>query len=290
MTNALERVLDRVQDLPAIPEVVSEVLALTDDPTTDMDAVSHVIERDPGLAARILRVSNSPYFGLKQHVGTLKLAIVILGTREIRNIVLGVSVFDTLRDPMTDRLLKGHFWDISFRVGAMAKRVGKDLRLGCQGEDFIAGLLHGIGKMVLCRNLSSEYAALLEAADSDGALLEAEARHFGFNHADAGAALARKWNLPESLCDALWLRVPNDGVPLAKARDPRLAAAVRIAYYTAHEPGAMPDFAVSTAIAQSEAWAALEPVTGPLAIETREQTLLAHLQEIEESPSSDFGQ
>ena len=80
-----EKLLANVGDLPAMPEVVSEVLRLTDDPDTAMAQVSDVIQRDPALTAKILKVSNSPYYGMKQYVGTLKLAIVILGVREVRN-------------------------------------------------------------------------------------------------------------------------------------------------------------------------------------------------------------
>ena len=85
-----------VGDLPAMPAVVSEVLRITEDPKVDMQVVGRVIESDPAMAGKILKVSNSSYYGMKQFVGTLKMALVILGVREVRNIVLGISVFEAI--------------------------------------------------------------------------------------------------------------------------------------------------------------------------------------------------
>ena len=99
---AVDRIIARVGDLPAMPAVVSEVLRVTDDPATAMSEVSSIVQADPALTAKILRVSNSSYYGMKQYVGTLKLALVILGVREVRNIVLGITVFETLKNEKSD--------------------------------------------------------------------------------------------------------------------------------------------------------------------------------------------
>jgi HD-like signal output (HDOD) protein len=135
-----------------MPGVVAEVLRVTGDPDVAVGEVSSVIERDSALTAKLLKVSNSPYYGMNQVVGTLKLALVILGVREVRNIVLGISVVDSLKDSSTERLLDQlDFWDHSVKVAGFAKKLGTHLRLNLQGEDFIASRLHDIGKMVLWR-------------------------------------------------------------------------------------------------------------------------------------------
>ena len=284
----LDRILERVGDLPAMPEVVSQVLSRIDDPNSNMDTVSHILERDPALAARILRVSNSPYFGMRQNVGTLKLAMVILGVREIRNIVLGVSLFDTLRDADTDRLLKDRFWQDAFRVASLSKRLGQALKLGCQGEDFISGLLHGMGKMVLCRHLQKDYAPIISEAADDDALVAREREVLGFSYADVSAALGERWNLPQAICDAIWLHYPNPEMRLADAKDPRMAATVRIAYYA--KRGILPaePVRVDEALAQTEAWAALGTAPGELAESGREAALLSLVEEIADAPPEGF--
>jgi len=288
-TTDLDRIIERMSDLPAMPEVVAEALSLTDDPNSDMEAVSRVIERDPALSARILRVSNSPYFGMRQHVGTLKLAMVVLGVREIRNIVLGISLFDALRDPTTDRILTERYWHDSFRVASLAKRLGADLALRSQGEDFIAGLLHGIGKMVLCRHLHDEFVPLFNDSTNDDDLAERERDAFGFSHADVAAALGKRWNLPETICDALWLHLPHPDKPLALAKDPMLAGTVRIAYYAGRDADRGVQAAVDAALAQTEAWEvfAAGGAVG-LTLEERPAVLAAMVQEIADDPPPDF--
>ncbi len=235
----LEQIIEHVGDLPAVPETVSEVLLLTENSELDLSAVAHVIEKDPALSAKILRVSNSPYYGMRQYVGTLKLALVILGVREVRNIVLGISVFDALRSRRTESMLAGDLWKHSFEVAAFAKKLGDHLQLGLHGEEFITGLLHDIGKLVLMRQYEDEYAKIYSAAEGGNATLcTAEVERFGFSHAEAAAALAARWNFPQTLTDGLLLHHPNAAIALREARDPCLAAVVRIANLAARQRAA----------------------------------------------------
>lgn len=233
----IDEVVSAVGDLPAMPQIVTEVLHLTDDASVPMSEVSQIIEKDPALTAKLLKISNSPYYGMRQVVGTLKLALVILGTQEVRNIVMGVSVIDGLRDDKTEALLKSdNFWQHSVLVGGFAKRLGIHLELGLQGEDFISGLLHDIGKLVLLQQLYDKYEAVYRKARLlQVPLVQLEQETFGFDHADAAAALARHWNLPDTLADAIWCHHPREDRVLKAAKDPRLAALVRIANTATHE-------------------------------------------------------
>jgi putative nucleotidyltransferase with HDIG domain len=175
---------------------------------------------------------------MRQYVGTLKLALVILGVREVRNIVLGISVFDTLRSKKTETLLAGDLWKHSFIVAALSKKLGEHLKLALHGEDFITGLLHDIGKLVLMRQFEAEYAKIYQAVGTEGAgekLCYVETKVFGFTHADAAAALATRWNFPKTLIDGLFLHHPKKDIALRDAKDPKLAAVVRIANLAARE-------------------------------------------------------
>lgn len=232
----LDGIINKIGDLPAMPEIVGEVLRLTDDPRVGMVSLSEAIQFDPALTAKILKVSNSPYYGMKQYVGTLKLALVILGVREVRNIVLGVSVFDALHSAHSERVLTGAFWTHSLTVAALAKQLGKHLNLGLQGEDFISGLLHDIGKMVMCRRLGDDYEEVyVRGGGCSEQLCAVEREAFGFSHAEAGAALAVHWNLPETLSDAILLHHEQPDCRLQTAKDPRLGALIRVANRAAHE-------------------------------------------------------
>lgn len=231
--HGVEKLLGRIGDLPAVPETVAEVLRLTDQPDVTITAVSQCIERDPALAAKLLKVSNSPYFGMSQIVGTLKLALVVLGLREVRHLVLGVALFSELRDSRSERLfLRHNFWDHSCKVAGMARKLSQHYRLDLEGEDFTAGLLHDIGKLILWSRLPEYEALFVNAGGHSARLVEAERDAFGFDHADAAAVLAARWQLPDSLVDAIWRHHPGEGRDLEAAANPQLAALVRIANET----------------------------------------------------------
>ncbi len=227
----LSTVIARIGELPVMPEIVREVMELTNDPNVAVSDVTRVIEKDPALAAKLLKISNSSYYGMRQVVGTLKLALVILGVREVRNIVLGVSVVDTLRDKSSEVLLNQHgLWRHSVFVASVAKKLGIHAQLSMQGEDFVAGLLHDIGKLVMWRQLEKQYRELMLGATRRKAPLhEIERDTYGFDHADVAAALAAAWNLPESLRSALLNHHDGPGRDVTRAKSPRLAALVRIA-------------------------------------------------------------
>lgn len=286
----LSRVISRVGDLPAMPEVVSDVLQITDTPETDMGAVSDRVQRDPALTAKILKISNSPYYGLKQSVGTLKLALVILGVREVRNIVLGISMIDTLRGGSSDPLLSRGFLKHAFNVGGTAKKIGSHLRLEFQGEDFISGLLHDIGKLVLWNCLADEYEAVyMEAESGEVSLVELEREAFGFDHTDAAAALATRWNLPEPLVDAVRMHHGSDRIKLSSATDPLLAAVVRLANIATHlaEQGDESGAGEPTQ-EELEAWQVLEAAPIKVAEEERRPLLFQIAQELADMPAMSF--
>ncbi len=285
----VEKVVTQVGDLPAMPAIVSEVLSMTQDPNVPMSELSELIQRDPALTAKILRVSNSPYYGMRQYVGTLKLALVILGAREVRNIVVGIAVFDTFRDGKTAVLLADDFWNHSLSVAALSKKLGSTISPGMQCEGFIPGLLHDIGKMVLCRYLGDRYVEVYRAAGNDfESLFELENQKLGFNHADAGAALAIRWNLPKALCDALYYHHAAKDRPISRAEDPCLAAVVRIANLAARHDFDNAGEEACRACADIEAWDALESSNTSIPPDERCQTLAGFMDDLKDLPKLPF--
>lgn len=279
----VDEIVSRVGDLPAIPAVVAEVLRVTDDPNSDMTKVSAVVQADPALTAKILRVSNSSYYGMKQYVGTIKLALVILGVREVRNIVLGISVFDALQNIASGGDLLHEIWDNSLRVAAVAKHLGVSMGLGLQGEEFITGLLSDIGKMVMLRCIGVSYLEVLKANRTDPvALCKAELQEVGCDHADIAMALAVRWNLPQALADALWRQYPREGYSLKTAGDPKLAAVVRIAKRAAIDDFSAPGKPLC--LSETEAWEELAKAKNPVPPEKRFAFLATFIEELKSAP------
>ncbi len=92
-----EEAIKNFKGLPSLPMVLSEALRITSDPSVNYDKVIKVISQDPNLSGRLLRIANSPHYGLKHRVTTLQLALVILGIREFRCILIGSAVLDLMK-------------------------------------------------------------------------------------------------------------------------------------------------------------------------------------------------
>jgi len=280
------KVVSQVGDLPAMPEVVARVMELTEDPNVTVSDVSAVIESDPALTAKLLKVSNSSYYGMRQVVGTLKLALVILGVREVRNIVLGISVLDVLHDDETAILLSRRgLWPHSVLVAGVAKKLGTEIELSSQGEDFIAGLLHDIGKLVLWRQAGEEYHALYHDCVASGRPLhECEMDRYGFDHGDVASALASAWSLPDSLACAIHFHHERPDRDLNQCRIPRLAAVVRIANLAAHDDwdAESPEDLRSCT---TNAWALLSDDEQAYTLTRRKELLGSYIAELEDSPA-----
>jgi HD-like signal output (HDOD) protein len=276
---ALEKVTEHLHDLPVMPCVVQEVMVAANDPSADMTHIATLIERDPALTARILRISNSPYYGMRQQVGTLRLALVILGIREIRNIVIGIAALDAACGGETQGPQVEAVWRHSVAVGAFSKKLGACLGYRHQGEDFIAGLLHDIGKVIMLRHFGPAYSAVQEHSGGNACVLsEREETEFGFDHADAAAALASKWNLPVTLADAICCHHGRPDRPFSDARDPSLAALVWVADRCVGR-GAEPLDAAAAA-ANISAWTILDQAPQPLAREERRDRLAAIAEDL----------
>ena len=273
----IARIISRVGDLPAMPKVVNDALKITDNPSAMMEDIGAVLEKDPGMAAKILRISNSAYYGMRQHVGTLKLALVILGLLEVRNIILGVSVFELLNGPGTGMEIAHSVWNACLRTGALAKMLSREMAEAVQGEEFVAGLLSDIGKLVLFREYGEKYRALLTDCSGQWRLvLQAEENLAGCTHADIAAGLAIRWNLPRSLSDALRCQYPGEGRALVDAADPELAAIVRLAKLTLHDDFSKQDGLDS--LEDTELWLALSNLPRPI-IESERRVLLCSMLE-----------
>ena len=199
----MNEILANLHQLPVIPVVIQEVISSFNDPDLDSTALAHKIEQDQGLTAKILRVANSAFYGLPRSIGSIHEAVVVMGFNNIRSLVLSagfVKAFPVLGNSRFDRHA---YWLRSFRVAVYAKALARSLK---QDQDmaFTAGMFHDIGQLVLDTCMHEQFATVLEQQEQSGQdLFVVEQGMLGFDHAQIGAEVARRWNFPQTIEHAI---------------------------------------------------------------------------------------
>jgi putative nucleotidyltransferase with HDIG domain len=203
MSHTVEQIIEQVGELVSLPEVCVKVNALINDPNSSIADVAKVIAQDPGLTARMLRIANSAFYGLVSKVDSVDRAAAIIGMAKIRDLVLATSVAKTLPN---DVFTMDAFWKHSIFSGLAAKALATHSGRGEADALFVGGLLHDIGQLVMFHVIREETSDALMASieePDEPPLYEVERRMIGFDHCQMGVALARKWQLPDLLCDCI---------------------------------------------------------------------------------------
>ena len=196
--------LESVQNLPSMPVVLAEVNSLLSDESTSASELSEVISKDQGLVTKVLTVANSPFYGIPRRVSTIEFAIVILGFNHIKNIVIALSMMEAFKSVTGKKFQQKEYWMHSVITGFLAKRLADDLGYAFSGEAFTSGLLHDLGLPLIYKLFQEEFEKIVgEAKNGDSTYQELELKYFGATHGEIGAFLIDKWNLPESLSEAV---------------------------------------------------------------------------------------
>ena len=192
-----------LRDLPALPAVVIEILRETNLPSPSASVVEDLLRRDQALTVQILRVVNSPYYGLSGQIGTVSQAVMVLGLNQVRNLVLGVGASTSLssKSKGQEDTFK-RFWQHAFAT-ATTTQILKQVRKVSPREAevlYVGGLIHDIGRLFLSTQFAEPYQHVFDAVETRGITMEdAETEIFGMNHSEVGEALARQWEFPEPL-------------------------------------------------------------------------------------------
>lgn len=223
----LSDIISAAPTISARPDSVAAIMEIIDDPVVSAEKLLPVIERDPGLAAGLLKLCNSSLFNVRRIIGTPREALVMVGNLAFARLCFVLSL-----EPMLHRHLPGYELDLDeLWKHSLATAYGASFLMGVTGSPeqrdraFTAGLLHDIGKLVLDRALSDS-----DAEAGAEVTPELERRRTGFDHAAAGAALLESWELPEIMVEAVRCHhAPTEAGPYE-----RMARAVSTADQVSH--------------------------------------------------------
>lgn len=195
-------------NLPSLPDVVMRINAMIDDPSVGLQQMGNLVAEDPAVTARVLRLANSGYYGLREQVTSAEHAATVIGSRALRNVAMQVSIlkrYEHLRGIPDFDL--DDLWQHLILTAQLAQALAEasQQRTGLIPDDFYAcGLLHDVGKVVMLEGLTDEYLECLRFARRTGTTLHtAEEQVLGFTHVDVGALLAQQWQLPDKVAAAI---------------------------------------------------------------------------------------
>ncbi|MCP4581274.1 MAG: HDOD domain-containing protein [candidate division Zixibacteria bacterium] len=201
--STLEKILSTVDELPASPAIVNSVMGLTSDLDSTIEEVSRVLSSDQSLTAKVLRLSNSPYYGRTQEVTNLEEAVLLLGFSTVRSMVVATSargLFNMENKDGWEAKLYRH----SISTAIASRQIAGHIKHPAKDQIFIAALLHDIGKLVLMQKIASRYREVVEQVESRSAsFFDTENGILGFTHCDVASILLKKWLFPSSLIEAI---------------------------------------------------------------------------------------
>ncbi len=207
-----EAILAGVTRLPTLPAVATRLLSMGVSEEVHFDEMNELIEADPALSARMLSLCRCADAGLGDRITTVRRAVIMLGLEAVRAAVLSVLVFDQLKiDPVEgagSRFDIDGFWTRSIAVACASERIASRWKVPGISSDqaYLAGLVHGLGKLALYKVLPKSWEKALAMAEVQHvSLSSAERATIGIDHHTAGKRLAEHWGLPESVRDVMWL-------------------------------------------------------------------------------------
>ncbi len=201
MNGELEQLINSASDLPTIPVVATKVLQLIESETTTAEDLAKVVSSDPAVAARVLKISNSSFFGCRRQITTLSHAIMMLGYNTLKSLVMAASVKQVYKSyGLAEKML----WEHSFGAALAARIIATTTQQINDEEAFLGGLFHDIGKTIMNNIDSQRFQMVIQKCYNENiSFQQAEQEFYPYSHADVGGLVIEKWNFPEMLMKAV---------------------------------------------------------------------------------------
>ena len=198
----LDELFANDESLPTVPKVVSDLIEMLRDDDVPFAAIAHRIELDQVLAARVLQMVNSPFFGLRRKISSIQGAILMLGLSAIRSFVVSSGLSGAFRK--VDGVNLPAFWAHSLRVASVSRYLASKTRHVDPNLAFTAGSMHAIGHLIMAQAMPDRMAALNAVHPLDAlGRAQLELVEFGYHYGDVSASLAQRWGFAPDLVGGL---------------------------------------------------------------------------------------
>lgn len=197
----IDKLLKQPNALPSAPKVVRQLIETFQQEDVDIMRAASFIESDPVLTAKLLKMANSAFFGLNRSVTSAREAINVMGLIKVRALVIGAALGDGFHTVGSVNLAQ--FWRYSLNTANLSRYLALPIKID-ENTAFTAGLIHGIGELVMHVGMPEAMIDLDRSIPMlDLKRARAEKGIFGYSYADVGAALAREWKFPKKMIDAI---------------------------------------------------------------------------------------
>lgn len=207
---SLQKLFSQPQSLPKIPKVVLELIESFNDEDVDISSIAKKVSTDPVLTAKVLRLANSAHYGTPKTVSSVDDASVILGMSSLRTMILGSCISSAFKPiPGYDQV---SFWKAAFSIAAYAKFLAEKTNKADKDVAFTTGMLHSIGSLIIRQNMPEESQKIdeIKSVGHKSRRHELEQVQFGFNYAEVGGELAKRWKFPDEMQKAIIEQIAYD--------------------------------------------------------------------------------
>ncbi|NQT38345.1 MAG: HDOD domain-containing protein [Planctomycetes bacterium] len=200
----VQQLFSRISEVSTLPTVALQIIEVANNPSSGAADLLDAVEYDAALATRIVRTVNSSYYSLQNKVADLKLAITLLGFKEIRNLAMTANVAQLFKaDADCGNYSRQALWTHLVATGTTARLIAERCRKAVPREAYLAGLLHDLGLILIDQYLNKPFLQVLDVLAEDTPLCGVEEEILGFNHMQLGEYVASQWRLPDHLIAAI---------------------------------------------------------------------------------------
>jgi HD-like signal output (HDOD) protein len=191
--------------ITSLPDIYFKLERALNDENTETEEIGKIVEGDPGLSVRLLKIANSPLWGLSECIDTITHALTIVGREELKLLALSTVIKGSFSNISKDLINLNSFWQNSIACGVISREIGGLNNCSNLERYFMAGMLHNIGSLVIF-NKSPKIAKdiLLQCKEQNERLFVIENQLLGYDHCDVGAGLLKQWKIPTPLVEATY--------------------------------------------------------------------------------------